>query len=177
MKKDSFAFLALVMLVAGVGSYVGGKASSRPVTPIELHANSAPKANNVSMATGVIDNDFGGLYIGCLYILDHDTGDLNCWSIDPRTGEVNGTFKTNVAADMQTDKAGNPNYLLLTSYFFPAKERAAFEKFGVSTCFVADTDSGKIIGYKAVFDKKTMFAGRLQNGVMKPVFKSLFRGN
>ena len=163
MKSSSTAYLVLVMLFAGAGSYIGSQLESgTDATPLQLHAGTAAKKGNVSVSTGLINSDAGGFYS-----LDHDTGELQCRMIESRTGKKIGTFRANVTKDMQFDKIGERSYLMVVSYLLPNKSKSVQTRLGESTCFIVETISGRVIGYHVSYDKRSQLSSRNQDGKLK----------
>lgn len=164
MKASSIAFLTLVFLFAGAGSYIGNTLDSDATSPLLLHAKSAEKKSNFSIGTGLINSDCGGFYS-----LDHETGELQCKMIEQRTNKVIGTFRANVTEDMQFDKVGERNYLMKVSYVIdhPKKHDSYKERLGDSTCFIAETITGRVIAYRVSYDKRLELGKRYQDGKFK----------
>ena len=68
----------LIGLTTGIGVYVGNRLAQdrqfSQLPPIELAAGTAARTKSLSMATGLIDNN-----VEALFVLDHLTGNLQCW--------------------------------------------------------------------------------------------------
>ncbi len=108
----------LTMISSGVGVYLGNHFAqdrmSQELPPIQLKAGTAARTKSLSMATGLVDNN-----AEALFVLDHVSGNLQCWLLNSRTGSVGGIFTANVAADlMMVNKTGEPDYVMTTGNFF-----------------------------------------------------------
>ncbi|MEM9943641.1 MAG: hypothetical protein AAF939_18910 [Planctomycetota bacterium] len=185
MKADSvlqnswrfyFVVIALgcfVAIASGVGAYVGNRLADKPSFngPLALHAATAARGKSISMATGLIDGNVEGLFI-----LDHTSGELQCWIVSPRTGQVGGIYRANVAVDFGLDKAGDADYVLTTgNYNFLGQDNGNLAP-GNSICYVADSKSGKVIGYAMFYDKPAINRGVQTNGPLKPICTGTLRG-
>ncbi len=169
------ACLAGVLLIVGV--FVGTLVSRNAVavnelgthSPMKLVAEAASRGKNVSLATGIIDNRREGLYI-----LDHINGNLQCWLLNTRTGEIGGVFRTNVLEAMQGVKvSGDLDFVMTTGRFdfnnqgnlIPAQ----------SIVYVAEGKSGAVVGFGFRFDKAALQRGGVQEGVLEVICKGPIR--
>ena len=158
--------LLLVGLVAGFGSFVGSRFASEPnasMTPIELHAATASNNSSVSMATGSITSEVEGLWL-----LDHETGKLQCWVLSPRTGAVAGVFVTNVAKDLDGTK-GKPDLVMTTGNFFFTGGKVGNQQPVNSICYVANTTSGLVAGYSVRVNPTLLTRGAPQSGELTKI--------
>ena len=84
------AVLLLVVAASTIGTYMGqqfaDKESGRQ-QPIVLNAETAASGKSISMATGLVDRQ---RLVEGMFILDHLSGRLQCWLVNPRTGEIGG---------------------------------------------------------------------------------------
>ena len=173
LKNLSFRSMFLVLMLAGIGSFIGNILSQNDPQPLQLNASTISNDGNVSLSTGLINKNSNGLYI-----LDHDTGDLKCWMIARHSGQITGTFRTNVFDDMQFTKAGNSKLLMIVNYAVKptaGKVQETGNRSGMSTCFVAESISGKIITYRVAYDPKALVSGRNQSGKLEAISKTIFR--
>ena len=172
MNKSSLAFMLLVFAFAGLGSYFGSLLSTNNPS-LQLDAATAlENEGNVSVLTGIIETNTGGIYI-----FDHDTGQLQCWMIDRKSGEIVGIFNADVFKDMLFDKVGKTRFLIEVDYVLESQHKGVKTRAGDSTCFVTETISGKIIAYQVAYDKNALTGGRLQEGELKKVWNRAFRAN
>ena len=170
MKNLSFSSLFLVLMLAGVGAFIGNTLSQNDPQPLQLNASTISNDDDVTISTGLVDKNASGLYI-----LDHVNGELQCWLFDQNSGEIVGTFRTNVFEDIRLRDIKNPKFLMAVNYIVPNETKKATSRTGMSTCFVAETVSGKIATYQVAYDKKTLLSGRNQSGPLKVVSKHMFR--
>ena len=123
------------------------------------------------MATGLIDGNVEGLFV-----LDHVSGNLQCWLLSPKTGAVGGIYIANVGADLAgAGKAGEADYVMTTGNFFFSGASTTSAAPGQSVCYVADASSGNVVGYGLVYNKQGMKRGILQKGALKIVCKGTVR--
>ena len=107
--------LVAIGLIAGVGAFAGARLANgqnENQLPIELHAATASNNDSVSMATGAITGEVEGLLL-----LEHESGQLKCWILSPRSGAFAGSYTTNVGNDLGLGK-GKPEILMTTGNFF-----------------------------------------------------------
>lgn len=169
------AVALLIGLTTGLGVYVGNRmAQSRQaeMSPLQLLAGTATRSKSISMATGLIDNNVEGLFV-----LDHVSGNLQCWVLSPRTGQVGGIYRANVAIDLAGGrKAGEPDYVMTTGNFFFSGGNTGNDAPGQSICYVADSTSGNVVGYGLVYNKQGIRQGVMQAGLLRVVCKGTTRG-
>jgi len=149
-----------------VAAYFAGQNSqSRPpaspwldslqLTPTAASAN---KENAYSIATGQVSEDAEGVFV-----LDHNSGLLQCNVIYPRTARFSAQFTTNVGDALGTSgKAGD--YLLVTGGVnFP---RASNRPASPTIVYVLDTATGDFACYGIPFDRAAVATNRAQQGAM-----------
>ena len=164
--------MLLVLAVAGLGSYFGNLLS-KDKQSLQLHAvTDFENKGNVSVLTGTIESSTSGLYI-----FDHDAGQLQCWMIDRKSGEIVGIFKADVFKDMLFDKVGKTRFRLNVNHALESQHKGTQTRTGDSTCFITETISGRIIAYQVEYNKNALTRGRLQEGNLKGVWKRTFRSN
>ncbi len=112
--------------------------------PTELHADSASSGKMMSCATGWIDEDVEGLFV-----LDHLTGTLYCWVIDPRTGVLGASFQTNVTADLSPDgRAADVDYVMVTgSVRFSGNRFTGPNRPARTVVYVGEGNNGRVGAY------------------------------
>jgi hypothetical protein len=161
----AIGLLIAVTVVSGVGAFFGSQMGvSETDRLIQLHAGTAARGKSVSMATGSIDGNVEGLFI-----LNHASGELQCWVLSPRTGAVGGIYRANVPADMGNDKGGEADYVMATGGFFFTGNKGGNVAPGQSVCYVADTKSGKVVGYGLQYDQQGIRRGVMQSGLLQAV--------
>jgi hypothetical protein len=165
------SILLLVMLAAAVGAAMGNGWLSQPTligggnsVPIPVLADSAVKGKTMSMATGAVTTGVEGLYV-----LDHSSGLLQCWIMNPRNGAVGGIFQTNVLQDLPTDKVGSGDYVMVTGAFVFSGGTAANLVPSASIVYVADEATGNVVGYSFNFNRNELNRGVMQHGPLRAV--------
>jgi len=170
----TFGLGLVVALATGIGVWVGTRAASQPLnqfaTPTALKAATAARSNSLSMSTGLIDGNVEGLYV-----LDHLSGNLQCWLINSRTGAIGGIYKANVAAALASDKGGEPDYLMVTGNFNWTGGNIQNLQVGQSIVYVADANTGKVVGYSLNYNRTLIQRGEVQGGNLIPVCNGLAR--
>ena len=119
--------------------------------------------DSLSMATGSITAEVEGLWL-----LDHETGQLQCWLLSPRTGAVAAVFTTNVANDLETSK-GKPEYVMTTGNFFFTGGRVGGLTPALTICYIANTTSGVVAGYSVNVNRTQIQRGLKQGGELRKV--------
>ncbi len=159
------AGLLAIGAMSGVGAYVGnhwsengenGKVAAS--NPIDLNAGAAIKNDSLSMATGLITSEVEGLWM-----LDHESGNLQCWVMNPRTGAVAGVYGVNVANDLELSK-GKPDFLMAAGNFFFTGGNVGNRAPANSICYVANTTSGIVAGYSVAINRQTINRGISETG-------------
>ena len=160
------AGLVTIGLVAGVGAFAGAQLANgqnEDLSPIELHAATASNNDSVSMATGAITGEVEGLWL-----LDHESGQLQCWVLSPRSGAFAGSYTTNVANDLDFSK-GKPEFLMTTGNFFYRGGKIANQSPARSVCYVANTTSGVVAGYSLGINEQLISRGQAQGGALTKI--------
>ena len=165
----------LVGLTTGAGVYVGNRlAQDRMLAnlpPIELQAGTASRTKSMSMATGLIDGN-----AEALFVLDHVTGNLQCWLLNSRTGQVGGIYRANAAADLVVaGKTGEPEFLMTTGNFFFKGGNTGNAQPGNCVCYVADANTGNVVGYNVVYNEQVLNRGNVEQGALTLVCKGMAR--
>jgi hypothetical protein len=172
----SLALALLIGTTTGVGVYVGNRlAQDRQIQnmpPIELKAGTSARTKSMSMATGLIEPNVEGLYV-----LDHLTGNLQCWLLNNRTGQVGGIYRASAATDLAVGggKAGKPEYMMTTGNFFFQGGLPGNDAPSQSVCYVGDASTGNVVGYGVVYNKQAVQRGMVQQGFLKVVCKGSAR--
>ena len=127
--------------------------------PMLLKAASASGGKGLSLATGQIDNQVEGVFV-----LDHLTGNLECWVLNPRTGGLAARYRTNVLNDLGTSKIGDADFVLVTGEYVFAGGNQGNLQPGRSICYVGEGNSGKVVGYGLRYDRTLANQGQEQSG-------------
>jgi len=135
--------------------------------PLRLQAGSASGGKTISMATGSITNE-----VESLFILDHLTGKLQCWLLNPRSGDVGGIYVANVNETLELDK-GEPDFVMTTGDFFFRQSNAS--RLANTVCYVGDGKSGKVVGYSLAYNKAGFQKGVIQQGELSVICKGPIR--
>lgn len=166
--------LGLMLLGGGltVTGVLIGMNWSRPVSlPMALHADTASRAEDVSFATGLVANETEGLFI-----LDHQTGLLQCWVVNRQTGQVGALYLADPAADMELEKASDGDYVMTTGLInFIGNFQVGNERPASCICYVGDGNSGKVLGYSFRLNQQGINQGVVQQGEMVVVCRGLIR--
>jgi len=149
--------IAMAGYFAGVASRRGaGSVAGGWQMPI-VDATSALTSEKFSMATGEVSDDVDGLFV-----LDHNSGLLQCSIVYPRVGQFMGQFVINVADAIGGGKGGQ--YLMITgSVDFP---RSSNRPAASTVVYVLDTSTGNYACFGVPFDRTAMNANRPQNGTL-----------
>ena len=173
------AALLLIGLVSGIGSYFGqrlGSTDRSAETPLILDAATAARSDSMSIATGLLDNN-----VEALFVLDHLTGNLQCWMLSPRTGAIGAIYRTNVMADLQAltpgAKQGQPDLIMATGNFFFDGGLVNNLRPGNSICYVADAKTGIVVGYGLGYNPQAVKRGNFQGGQLVRVCVGSARDN
>ena len=180
MRKTGMAVISLsgVGAVAFLGAFLAIRLASLSESgttdasvPIVLNADTANSGKAVSLATGLVDEDVEGLFV-----LDHLSGNLQCWVINPKTGGVAAIFAASPATDMGLDKGGDTDFVMCTGGVnFTARGRTGNARPANVICYVADGNSGKVVGYSLVFDRQAAIRGDTQGGLLEVVCRGFAR--
>ena len=171
--------LALALIVGSatvVGIYFGNRLvenhSLYQLPAIELNAATGARTQSMSMATGLVDDAVEGLFV-----LDHLSGNLQCWLLNQRTGTVGGIYTVNVAADLtEGGKTAEPEYMMVTGNFLWTGGNRGNEVPGRSICYVGDAATGNVVGYGLMYSPQAIRRGTVQNGTLNLVCKGTVRG-
>ena len=157
---------------AGVPMNAGAPVPVKSGLPINLMADTAASGEQLSFATGIIDINLEGLFV-----LDHLTGTLQCWVVNPRGGGVAGIYSTNVGAALATEKEGKADYVIATGTMdFSGMQRIGNLRPANCVVYVGEGNSGKVVGYSLFFNRTAMLAGRAQGGQLQQVCIGQTRG-
>lgn len=121
-----------------------------------VDASAAVSSDKFSLATGLVSDDADGLFL-----LDHNSGLLQCQVIYPRTGQIMGLFTVNVADSIGTGGKGG-DYLMLTGRAdFPTSNN---NPASPTVVYVMDTATGNYSAYGVPFNKSFVNSNRPQKG-------------
>ena len=156
--------LSAVIAVA-VMSYLAGQNSATPqyeVPAIDslplINATAAVTSEKFSMATGTVSDESEGLFV-----LDHNSGLLQCSVIYPRSGQFLGRFTTNVAETLGTGAKGGQYIMVTGQANFP---RASNRPAAPTVLYVMDSASGNYACYGVPFDQTAVPRNQPQQGLL-----------
>ena len=138
-----------------------GQADSRPTDSVhwnlpQIDATASAGSEKFSVATGRVSDEVEGFFV-----LDHNSGLLQCSVFYPRMFEIRATFSGNVATDLGTGGKGG-EYIMVTGYAdFP---RASNRPSSACVLYVLDTATGNFACYGVPFNRAMMNAGTQQRG-------------
>lgn len=133
--------------------------------PAGFSPDSAANTKNMSFATGRIEGDVEGLYV-----LDHLTGNLQCYVLNARSGQLGASYRTNVLEDMGIQPGtGELEYGMVTGAFDFSNLRQGQDRYAQCICYVTEVNSGRILGYTFMFNGTLASRGELQTGTMVKV--------
>ncbi|MEM1227717.1 MAG: hypothetical protein AAGJ40_18620 [Planctomycetota bacterium] len=166
--SDSFgggllAICGVVTLISlSAAAYFAGQASSATSDSLNwrdlpiANATAAIRDDDYSMATGLISDLTEGLFV-----LDHNSGLLQCTVMYPRMGQFMASFSINVS-DALGGAAKGGSYMMVTGTAdFP---RSSSRPVGASVIYVLDTGTGNYACYGIPFNRVEMNANRPQQG-------------
>ena len=170
----AFGFMVCVGLVAGFSAYFGSQAangnSNSLELPLELQAATSARSDSLSMATGAIEGQVEGLWL-----LDHVTGNLQCWVLNPRTGGVAAIYSKNVTGDLAVGNVADADLMMVTGVFLYDGRRLGNARPGQCICYVAEAKSGNVVGYGFFFNNNVKKQGGVQAGPLEIVCKGKVR--
>lgn len=122
--------------------------------PLVNASASANVAEKYSIATGQVSEDSEGFFV-----LDHNSGLLQCNVIYPRTGRFMAQFSVNVGDALGTTGKGGDYIIVTGSANFP---RASNRPIAPTIVYVLDAKSGNYACYGIPFDRQAGTANRAQ---------------
>ena len=162
--------LAIVCLVAiGFAAYFAGQASaakqlasaSSASSDFEfplIDASAAVTSEKFSMATGPMGDAAEGLFV-----LDHNSGLLQCSVMYPRSAQIGAQFTVNVADVLATGGKGGKYIMCTGTVAFP---NSSNNPAAPTVVYVLDTATGNYAAYGIPFNRTYVNGNRKQNGVM-----------
>ena len=171
----SLAF-GLIVAASAIGTIIGNsyedkRAGFSKELPVVLNADSAARGKQLSMATGFIDRDRG---VEGLFVLDHLSGNLQCWLINPRDASISGVYFANVNKDLELGKAGDADFVMTTGAI-RAEGRRGNEIPASCVCYVGDGNSGRVVGYSMLYDKQLVLNNGTQQGELQVIARGFAR--
>ncbi len=149
---------------ASVVSRTGSASAEFSVGDLPLvNATAAVSSDKYSIATGPVGDESEGLFV-----LDHNSGLLQCSVIYPRMRQVMAQFSINVADALGAGGKGG-SYLMVTGFVdFP---RSNSTPAATTVAYVLDTATGNYACYGMPFDRTAVSSGRPQQSPMVLIFQ------
>jgi hypothetical protein len=125
-----------------------------------ISATASVVSEKYSMATGFVSEDVEGLFV-----LDHNSGLLQCNVIYPRAPQMGfmGVFTINVAELLGTGGKGG-QYMMVTGV--AQFQRSSNQPAAETVVYVMDTATGNFAGYGIPFNRAIMNSGKRQVGAL-----------
>ena len=155
--------LCAVLATLVLGYFLGTQRQTAHTTqwaiPETVDATAAVSSEKFSMATGPVGDEAEGLFV-----LDHNSGLLQCTVMYPRIGQFLGLFTVNVSDALAAGGKGG-SYLMITGRAdFP---RASNRPIGANTLvYVLNTATGNFAAYAIPFDRTKGTANVGQQGTL-----------
>lgn len=179
-KRFSFSIasvlvLALVTFLASLSGFLIAQKFDTDVAdmpPIVLNADAAARGKQISLATGFVDDGVEGLFV-----LDHLSGNLQCWVMNRRSGEIGAVFTGSASAELGGEKGGAVDYVMTTGTVDFIKGSGQAKPAGC-VCYVADGNSGKVVGFGFHYNAQIAAKGARQRpGALRVVCRGIAREN
>lgn len=176
-KQNSFARFVVTSVILFAFVAIGYVAGQRGISPtLESSAYASPPAfleaatggKQMSIATGRIEDG-----IEALFGLDHLTGDLFCWVLNPHSGELASTFRTNVATALRVD--GDADYVLCSGLMDFKISRTGGSRISHSVIYVGDGNTGNVAGFSLIYDAQAINRGNSSAGELKQIATMITR--
>jgi hypothetical protein len=155
-----FVITSIVLFAFVSIGYIAGQRGLSPQLesaayglPGSLAWESASGGRQISLATGRIDDGVEGVFA-----LDHLTGDLFCWFLNPRDGSLSRSLPLNAAQFLNVD--GESDYVMCTGLLNIRGGRSGNERAGASVVYVGDGNSGRVAAFSVIYSGNAV---RLEN--------------
>lgn len=161
--KGLYTFLLAFGLV-GLGFLVGTRRNQSEfiLPPQFIQASASDSVDDFSIATGRVSGDAEGFFV-----LDHATGQLQCYVLYPRTRKFGAVYTTNVGEALAGRGEKGSKYVMVTGDAnFPGGGPAMPAG---TVLYVLDATSGAFVAYGLPFDRTALTANRPQQGILVPL--------
>ncbi|MDP1564366.1 MAG: hypothetical protein Q8M16_23550 [Pirellulaceae bacterium] len=132
--------------------------------------DSASRGNKVSLASGMVSDGVEGIFA-----LDHQTGTMFCWVLDPRTMVLMAEYATNVPVQLGLGIGGEFDFVMTTGMLPNRAGQAGNARPAQCVVYVAEGNSGKVGGFSFSWAQPMAARGAGQQGPMKLVFAGTVR--
>ena len=156
--------LLAIIAVATAAFFIGRQSQSSqtatdlaPGLPL-IGATAAVTGDKFSMATGNVSDDAEGLFV-----LDHNSGLLQCSVIYPRVGRFLAKFQINVAEALGTGAKGGQYMMVTGRAQFP---RASNRPAAATVVYVMDNATGNYACYGIPFNHTLVARAAPQQGAL-----------
>lgn len=161
LRRHAVAIAAACATLAAVflgGVLLGKRSAPANLPPLTIDATASATSESFSIATGSVGQRVEGLFM-----LDHDTGLLQCHVLYPRIGRFGAQFATNIKDILPGGKGGG--YVMVTGMAdFPGGSNQPIAPGAV--VYVLDTSTGAYACYAVPFDRAAENAGRPQQNTL-----------
>lgn len=157
----TLAALATAGYFAGVASGLNQTADPL-VFPATLDASSAATSEKYSIATGMISDEGEGFFV-----LDHNSGLLQCTVFYPRVGKFLGNFTAN-AGELVGAAGKGGSYIMVTGQTDMTRGGRGAH-LAPTLVYVLNTASGNYAAFAVPFDRQAASTGRPQQAPMIPM--------
>ncbi len=167
-KKLTSLFLVLSLVGLGTFCFWAGQQSASPDASTQtqalidslplINATAAVTSEKFSMATGNVSDESEGLFV-----LDHNSGLLQCSVIYPRSGQFMARFTTNVAETLGSGGKGGKYIMVTGRTQFP---RASNRPAAGTVLYVMDSATGNYACYGIPFDQTAVPRNQPQQGLL-----------
>ncbi|MEM9643684.1 MAG: hypothetical protein AAF989_01725, partial [Planctomycetota bacterium] len=123
-----------------------------------IDATASASSEDYSIATGPVSDRAEGLFV-----LDHNSGVLQCNVVYPRVGQFMASFTTNITEAMGTGGKGGQYIMTTGTANF---QGAANQQLAPSVLYVLDTSTGNFACFAVPFNRVAMNARKPQQGTM-----------
>jgi hypothetical protein len=125
--------------------------------PSVIDATAAVSSEKYSIATGLVGDSEG------FFVLDHNSGMLQCTVMYSRMGKFNARFMVNVNDALGAGSKGGQYVMVTGQADFPASSN---NPVASTVVYVLNTATGNFAAYGVPFDRTALNAGRPQQGAM-----------
>ncbi|TWU62814.1 MULTISPECIES: hypothetical protein [Crateriforma] len=165
LRRLWFAGAALVA-VAGVGAaFFAGRQSQSATVDLNslplIDATAAVASEDYSIATGPISDRAEGLFV-----LDHNSGLLQCHVIYPRLNQFMASFTANVNDALGTGGKGGKYIMVTGAANF---QGSANQRLAPSVLYVLDTSTGNFVCFAVPFSQAMQNSRKPQTGTLIPL--------
>ncbi|MEZ6095746.1 MAG: hypothetical protein R3C03_16205 [Pirellulaceae bacterium] len=167
----------ILLLCLGAGGFLLGKSfpasstESASSLPMKLLADSSSRSDSISIATGQIDSEFEGLFL-----LDHESGNLFCIMINPKTGTQVGAYEANVFQAMGVNPQADSEFVMTTGYInLNSGGRSGEGRAANCLCYVAEGKSGSAVAFGLNYSRNGIESNAKQGGKLIPYWAAPFR--